>query len=140
METPMADDYALTAETPEAEDYLRLRAAAGLTPKTPEGAAAGLPNTVFAVVVRRDGEVVGMGRVIGDGGLFFQIVDIAVLPEHQGQGLGKAIVKALVEHLRATAPKGAYVSLIADGEAHRLYSQYGFELTAPRSVGMAFVI
>jgi len=81
-----------------------------------------------------------MGRVIGDGGLFFQIVDIAVLPEHQGQGLGKAIVRMLVEHLRAAAPKGAYVSLIADGEAHRLYSQYGFELTAPRSVGMAFVV
>ena len=136
----MTDDYALTAETPEAEYYLRLRVAAGLTPKTPEGATAGLPNTLLAVVVRRDGEAVGMGRVIGDGGLFFQIVDIAVLPEHQGQGLGKAIVRALVEHLRATAPKGAYVSLIADGEAHRLYSQYGFELTAPRSVGMAFVI
>jgi len=136
----MTDDYGLTAETPAAGDYLRLRVAAGLTPKTPEGATAGLPNTVFAVVVRRDGEVVGMGRVIGDGGLFFQIVDIAVLPEHQGQGLGKAIVRMLVEHLRATVPKGAYVSLIADGEAHRLYSQYGFELTAPRSVGMAFVV
>ena len=136
----MTDDYGLTAETPAAGDYLRLRVAAGLTPKTPEGATAGLPNTVFAVVVRRDGEVVGMGRVIGDGGLFFQIVDIAVLPEHQGQGLGKAIVRMLVEHLRATVPKGAYVSLIADGEGHRLYSQYGFELTAPRSVGMAFVV
>ncbi|WP_205618548.1 GNAT family N-acetyltransferase [Brevundimonas nasdae] len=81
-----------------------------------------------------------MGRIIGDGGLFFQVVDIAVQPAHQGRGLGKAIVAALVEHLRATAPKGAYVGLMADGEAHRLYAQYGFELTAPRSVGMAFVI
>jgi hypothetical protein len=29
---------------------------------------------------------------------------------------------------------------MADGEAHRLYARYGFELTAPRSVGMAFVV
>ena len=43
-----------------------------------------LPNTVFAVVIRKDGEAVGMGRVVGDGGLFFQVVDIAVLPEHHG--------------------------------------------------------
>jgi GNAT superfamily N-acetyltransferase len=136
----MTEDYSLLAETPSPEDYLRLRIMAGLTPKTAEGAAAGLPNTVFAVVVRKASKVVGMGRVIGDGGLFFQVVDIAVLPEHQGQGLGKAIVGALVDHLRATAPKGAYVSLMADGEAHRLYAQYGFELTAPKSVGMAFVI
>ena len=35
-----------------------------------------------------------MGRVIGDGGLFFQVVDIAVEPAHQGRGLGKAIVAA----------------------------------------------
>lgn len=136
----MDDRYVLSAETPAQADYLRLRIVAGLTPKSAEGAAAGLPNTVFAVVVREGDAVVGMGRIIGDGGLFFQIVDIAVEPGHQAQGLGKAIVAALTDHLRATAPAGAYVSLMADGQAHRLYSQFGFEPTAPRSIGMAFVI
>lgn len=135
----MNDLYVLAAETPSQEDYLRLRIVSGLTPKTAEGAAAGLPNTVFAVVVREGDRVVAMGRIIGDGGLFFQIVDIAVEPEHQGRGLGKAIVGALTDHLRATAPAGAYVSLMADGQAHRLYSQFGFAPTAPKSIGMAFV-
>ncbi|MFN7125708.1 MAG: GNAT family N-acetyltransferase, partial [Allorhizobium sp.] len=37
----------------------------------------------------------------------------------------------------ATLPKSAYVSLIADVPANRLYSQFGFDETAPRSVGMA---
>ena len=32
------------------------------------------------------------------------------------------------------------VSLIADGEANRLYAQYGFEPTTPKSIGMAQVI
>uniref|UniRef100_A0A7C1SXE5 N-acetyltransferase n=1 Tax=Agrobacterium albertimagni TaxID=147266 RepID=A0A7C1SXE5_9HYPH len=136
----MIEEYRLFAETPRVEDYLRLRIAAGLSPKSAEAAASGLPNTLFAIVVRARTETIGMGRVIGDGGLFFQIVDVAVLPEHQGQGLGKAIVGALVDHLRATSPKSAYVSLIADGEAHRLYAQFGFALTAPKSVGMAFVV
>lgn len=36
--------------------------------------------------------------------------------------------------------QGAYVSLIADGQAHRLYAQFGFTVTAPRSVGMAKVV
>lgn len=61
-------------------------------------------------------------------------------PRIRAGELGKAIVAAQVDHLRATVSKGAYVSLMADGEAHRLYAQYGFELTAPRSLGMAFVI
>lgn len=136
----MQDAYELIAETPLADDYRRLRTAAGLSAKSAEAAARGLPNTLFAVVLRKDGRAVGMGRVIGDGGLFYQVVDIALEPEHHGRGLGKRIVAALVDHLKATAPAGAYVSLIADGEAHRLYAQYGFEPTAPRSIGMAFVV
>jgi GNAT superfamily N-acetyltransferase len=102
--------------------------------------AAGLPNTLFAVVIRRDGEAVGMGRVIGDGGLFYQVTDIAVDPRHQGRGLGKAIVGAIVDHLNRTTPPGAYVSLLADGEAHRLYAQFGFKPTAPECIGMALPI
>jgi len=136
----MPDGYELAAETPPAEDYLRLRVAAGLSRKSPEGAAIGLANSWHAVVVRHGGEIVGMGRVIGDGGLFFMVVDIAVEPAHQGRGLGKAIMAALVERLRAAAPSRAHVALIADGEAHRLYAQYGFTLTAPGGVGMQMVI
>jgi len=63
-----------------------------------------------------------------------------VEPEHQGRGLGKAIVATIVEHLRRVAPVGAHVSLLADGQAQRLYAQFGFNLTAPASVGMAFLI
>lgn len=130
--------YDLAVATPSAADYLRLRVVAGLSPKSEQGAALGLPNSWCAVQIVHDGRAVGMGRIIGDGGLFFQVVDIAVEPAHQGKGLGKAIMAALVAHLRAHAPSGAYVSLLADGEAHRLYAQYGFALTAPASVGMAF--
>lgn len=135
----MIDGYELTPETPSPADYLRLRIVAGLTPKAEANALAGLPNTWFAVVVRKDGQAVGMGRIIGDGGLFFQIVDMAVEPAHQGRGLGKAIMTALMDELRRRA-RGAYVSLIADGQANRLYAQYGFDLTTPKSVGMAQVI
>jgi ribosomal protein S18 acetylase RimI-like enzyme len=81
-----------------------------------------------------------MGRVIGDGGTAFQIVDIAVEPEHQGKGLGKQIVAALVDHLRANAPPSAYVSLIADGDAQFLYAKYGFAPVMPESIGMAMRI
>ena len=42
--------------------------------------------------------------------------------------------------LRAAVPAEAYISLIADGEAHRLYAQYGFQPTAPASIGMALFL
>ena len=132
----MDSSYDHTVEVPTLDDYRRLRVAAGLTARSEAAAEAGLPNTVVAVVVRHEGRAVGMGRAIGDG-LFYQIVDIAVEPAHQGHGLGKVIVSNLMEALWQVAPAEAYVSLITDGEANRLYAQYGFSPTAPASIGMA---
>lgn len=133
----MTDAYSIVPEIPAVGDYLRLRVAAGLSPKTPEGASIGLPNSWFGVTVLFEGRAIGMGRVIGDGGTAFQIVDIAVEPAHQGKGLGKRIMSALMERLNNAAPAGAYISLIADGEAQHLYAKFGFEPVMPASIGMA---
>ena len=130
-------DYELITGTPSVDDYRRLRRVAGLSEKTQAAAEAGLPNTWFAVTIRHEGQVVGMGRVIGDGGTAFQIVDIAVEPDHQGKGLGKRIMAALVEHIHANAPATAYISLIANGDARHLYAKFGFEPVMPASIGMA---
>jgi ribosomal protein S18 acetylase RimI-like enzyme len=81
-----------------------------------------------------------MGRIVGDGGCNFEIVDMAVHPDFQRQGLGKRIMESLMTYLRETAPKTAYVSLIADDGAPALYRQFGFEFTAPASVGMAITL
>jgi GNAT superfamily N-acetyltransferase len=129
-------EYQLIERIPTIEEYRDLRARNGLSAKTMEAAARGLPNTIYAVVLEDAGRTIGMGRVIGDGGTAFQVTDIAVLGEYRGKGLGKRIVKALVDWLEANAPKSAYVSLIADGPAKDLYAQYGFRETAPESVGM----
>jgi GNAT superfamily N-acetyltransferase len=136
MGPDLPDGYRLVLQTPAITDYRRLREVSGLTPKTLEGATAGLPNTWCAAVIEQDGRAVAMGRVVGDGGLFFQIVDMAVEPAHQGRGLGKAVMA----ELKARAPSHAYVSLIADGQAHRLYEQFGFGPTAPKSIGMAMML
>lgn len=136
---PEHDDYSLILATPSVETYQRLRRESGLGPKTDEAASRGLPASLFAVQVLHRGETVGMGRVIGDGGCFYQVTDIAVLPAHQGKGLGKRVMQAIREYLDANAPESAYVSLMADGEAHHLYAQFGLKPTAPASIGMAYV-
>lgn len=129
--------YKVLKRTPSVDEYLRLRAAAGLSPFSEQAAVRGLAGTVFAVVIEHQNSAVGMGRLIGDGGCFFQIVDIAVDPSCQGQGLGKAIMQELMAYVTNQLPECAYVSLIADVPANRLYEKFGFAETAPRSLGMA---
>lgn len=122
-------------ELPAATDYLALRQEAGLSPMSAEGAAVGLPNSIFAVTLYEEGLLVGMGRVIGDGGCFYQVTDIAVKPSCQGRGLGKIIMREIRAFLEQV-PERAYISLIADGEAARLYAEFGFKPVMPASQGM----
>jgi ribosomal protein S18 acetylase RimI-like enzyme len=129
--------YGLHMGVPEIADYRRLRTASGLKPRSQAAAAAGLPNSFAGVHVRHGNTVIGMGRIVGDGSLFLHIVDIAVDPRHQGRGIGRAIVAALLAHIAAHAPAEVYVSLIANGKAHRLYAQFGFGEVTPDARGMA---
>ena len=130
-------DVELTEELPGVDEYCAMRAAAGLSRKSAEAAERGLPGSLFSVCIRRDGELIGMGRVVGDGGLSYEVVDIAVHPDFQRQGLGTRIMDAITAWLRANAPPSSYVCLLADHGAPALYKKFGFEYTAPVSVGMA---
>lgn len=137
-------DYRLIESFPGPDDYRRLRSAAGLSRKTEAAAARGLANTVHGVsVLHGDGvhdeHLVGMGRLVGDGGCFFFVVDIAVEPAHQRRGLGKRIMAALDAWLRTNAPDSAHVALFADGEARQLYAQFGF-VENRVSIGMDYVV
>lgn len=131
--------YTVLHAIPTVDVYRRLREQAGLSGKTTEAAERGLPNSCFAVQILLEDEVVGMGRVIGDGGCFYQVVDIAVVPAHQGRGLGKTLMREISDYLQREVPASAYVSLLADGKAHELYQQFGFAATAPASIGMCLV-
>ncbi|MEM9048353.1 MAG: GNAT family N-acetyltransferase [Pseudomonadota bacterium] len=132
-----AAPYRLDPEPPSVEEYLRLRADGGLSPFSPEAAAKALPRSLIAVTIRQDGMAVGMGRAVGDGGCFVQIVDIVVAADHRGHGLGVRIMEHLLARLRQILPVTAHVSMLADPPADRLYARFGFAPTAPRSIGMA---
>ncbi|MEX1033588.1 MAG: GNAT family N-acetyltransferase [Cellvibrionaceae bacterium] len=129
--------YILREEIPSVDDYIRIRVAAGLSPKSKQAASIGLPNSIHGVVVYHGAAPIGIGRIIGDGGCFFEITDIAVLPEYQKQGVGAMIMRALVAYLKTHAPSTAYVSLMADHGTPRFYEKFGFILSQmPDSSGM----
>ena len=54
-------------------------------------------NSRFRCFVRERGKLVGVGRVLADGADCAYVCDVALLPSHQGRGLGRAIVARLVE-------------------------------------------
>jgi GNAT superfamily N-acetyltransferase len=135
---PIPVEYALAMAPPPADHYLRLRRESGLSPITHEQAAGPLVSSWrwCTVTHRPSGETAAMGRIIGDGGWYFHIADMATLPAHQRRGLGRAVLDALVAEVDRHAPPDPYVTLLADEPGRPLYTSSGFVPTAPHSIGM----
>lgn len=139
--------YTLVEGYPSVEDYMHLRCASGLTAVNAYQARAAVSGAwygCYAVASETASSAqkpVAMGRIIGDGGWYFLIADMAVLPEHQRRGLGDAILKMLLERIRTRAAKGdAYVTLFADISGRKLYEKNGFKEAMPREMGMDIVL
>lgn len=117
---------------PSPAEYVALRAATGLGERSEAAAARALPATLQAVTVWWQGHLIGMGRLVGDGGCFVQLVDMAVLPEWQGQGVGGEILTRLMDWAETHLPESCHLSLVSSVEAEPLYRSAGFE----RCLGM----
>lgn len=128
--------YQLIERVPTVEEYSRVRHSAGLSVKDPVAAERGLANTLFGVSVVHEETVVGIGRVIGDGGLFYDIVDIAVVAEHQKQGVGKLIMNALMGYVDAHALPSSIVCLMSNKDVAPFYEQFGFKARDADMPGM----
>ncbi|WP_315119722.1 GNAT family N-acetyltransferase [uncultured Clostridium sp.] len=124
-------------ETPNGKEYNNLRIISGMSPRDEAASEIGLKNSIFMVTLRDSDKLIGMGRIVGDGGCIYHVVDIAVDPSYQGNGFGNLIMSEITKYLDNHAPQKSYVSLLADVPADKLYKKFGFDYSAPRSVGMA---
>jgi GNAT superfamily N-acetyltransferase len=80
----------------------------------------------FVVAVEKaTGRAVGMGRAISDGASDAWLQDIVVLKEFRGRGIGRAIVKGLLDHCLSNGL--VWVGLVAEPGSKRFYEPLGFE-------------
>ena len=75
----------------------------------------------------RTGTMVGFARAFGDGGAAY-LADVYVLSEHRGAGLGKAIVRMMIED----GPGSGWRWMLHTSDAHGLYRQFGFARPSDR--------
>ena len=117
-------NFEVTHVAPTPSEYFVLRLKSGMNARELAAAEIGLKNSLFAISIRNDGTLIGMGRLVGDGGCHVQVVDIAVDPDFQGQKLGSLIMKEIMAYVKSSLPPSCLVNLFAD--VSFLYEKYGF--------------
>lgn len=70
---------------------------------------------------RHGGDIAGLGRAISDGVYQAAVYDMCLLPEHQGRGLGRALLEAILERLDVE-----HVILYAVPGKEGFYEKLGF--------------
>jgi ribosomal protein S18 acetylase RimI-like enzyme len=104
------------------DELAALYRAAPLGDKKPGELQTVFSNSMFRCFVYENSRLVGAGRALADGADCSYLCDIAVLPSHQGTGLGKQLVGRLVESLRGHKK----IILYAVPGREPFYRKFGF--------------
>jgi ribosomal protein S18 acetylase RimI-like enzyme len=91
--------------------------------KTPEDLKTVFTNSRYKCFVYDDDKIVGVGRALADGVDVSYIADVAIHPDYQGQGIGKAIVNKLVEFSKGYNK----ILLFASIGKEPFYAKLGFD-------------
>jgi ribosomal protein S18 acetylase RimI-like enzyme len=95
---------------------------APLGDKPPERLKTVFSNSMFRRFAYEDGVLVAAGRALADGADCSYICAVAILPSHQGRGLGNALIAQLVELSRGHAK----IILYAVPGREGFYARHGF--------------
>lgn len=93
----------------------------GIPRDTVERAVAG---SLCAGAYAEDGSQIGFARIVTDRATFAYLADVIVEPHARGQGVGKALVRALMEHPDA---QGLRRWVLATEDAHGVYEALGWK-------------
>ena len=128
MDKNICEEIRLIDNILQAEDFIRLRIQAGFVEIPVEHARKALRNGLINVSAIYNGEFVGMGRLVGDGAMYWYLQDIIILPQFQRKGIGAMIVNHLVDYARKNSATGKFTTIggVSAKGKEPFYEKMGF--------------
>lgn len=107
----MSSDYVIIERKPTLQEYQSLCIDVGWKEfMNFDVAEQSIANSLYGVVVECENEIIGMGRIVGDGFIYFYLQDIVVISKHQKKGIGKKIMNHLMDYINNNAPDKSFVA------------------------------
>lgn len=130
MDEKICGQVQLVENILQPEDFVRLRTEAGFADIPVEHARKALQNGLVNVSALYHGELVGMGRMVGDGAMYWYLQEIIILPRFQRKGIGTMIVHYLVEYAKAHSATGKFTTVggVSAKGKEPFYVKMGFDI------------
>ncbi len=137
-------EYEIQENVLTAKDFIKLRVSAGWGELLEQQAQDALKNSLFTNAVMDQGQVIGMGRLVGDGVYICYVQDLVILPKYQGKGIGKLIMERLIAHTKehGVSETNVTLGLFAAKGKEEFYQKLGFTIrpNENRGAGMELSI
>ncbi|KPZ62367.1 GNAT family N-acetyltransferase [Pseudoalteromonas sp. P1-7a] len=118
--------YKVEFKAPALDEFANLRTQVKWQNPNDEVLKASIENSLFWITVYDTYKLIGTGRVIGDGAMYFYIQDIIVAPSYQKQGIGRLVMTHIENYLSSTCSNGATVGLLSAHGKESFYTHYGY--------------
>jgi ribosomal protein S18 acetylase RimI-like enzyme len=122
-------------ERPTTIAFIGLRSAIGWGETDAAMVEASLANSLFHVTIYQENKLIGMGRVVGDGAMYFYVQDVVVDPHYQGQGIGNSLMHEIEGYLSKTAKPGSTIGLLAAKGKEGFYQNFGYQQRPNETLG-----
>lgn len=124
--------------TVSAEEVNLLRASVGFRQILPEQLNAGLNGSALIVSAYDKSQIVGVARLIWDGGIVALITDVLILPEYKMHGIEQELITRLLDFLRSKLKTGfgIQVDVKAWDDQEKFYENLGFQLSTNERRGV----
>ncbi|MBB1326209.1 GNAT family N-acetyltransferase [Pseudoalteromonas sp. B131b] len=119
-------EYKVEYSAPALDEFTNLRAQAKWQNPDDKTLKASIENSLFWVAVYHIDKLIGTGRIIGDGAMYFYIQDVIVAPSYQKQGIGHLVMTHIEDYLSNTCSNGATIALLSAHGKESFYTQYGY--------------
>lgn len=83
-----------------------------------------IENSFCFGMYSKSNEQIGFGRIVTDYVYFGYFMDVIIAKSHQGRGLGKVLIKFMLDH---HIVKALQTVALKTKDAHTLYGNYGFK-------------
>ena len=130
----------IVEKLPTAQEYNWLRNLVGWRTYQLDVIDKALPHTLYCVCAYFGEKLVGMARIIGDGGMVYYIQDVIVIPEFQRQGIGTLMMDAIMAYIRLHASQNTIVGLMSAAGKEAFYEKYGFTTRPTDKLGAGMTI
>lgn len=120
------------------DEFLEMVESVGWNTYSKEQIEKALKNTMYMVKATVEGQLAGIGRVVGDYSIVCMLSDICVKPEFQGLGIGLKIVNELKRLIELNVKEGEKIQIELTPTAGNepFYEKAGFKYKPEKITGM----